>query len=161
MRADRRTARAGTVLVALVLAAGCGIGGEPGASTAPVGGDAPTPTQEAVSAEGRYVPDAPSPTALPDALVGSWSGDDPQGVGSWTIEFAPDGGYREGNTRRGVAITGRAAVAGRRLFLQPDAADSRTVTWQAAGGTLSLDGFTYRRAGSYEPSGPSGSGVPT
>jgi hypothetical protein len=153
MRTDRRTARAATVLAALALAAGCGAGGEPSGSTAPAGGDAPVPTQEAVSEQGRYVPDAPSATALPDTLVGSWSGDDPQGVGSWTIEFAPDGGYREGNTRRGIAITGRAAVAGRRLYLQPDAADSRTVTWQVSGGTLSLDGFTYRRDGSDAPEG--------
>jgi hypothetical protein len=141
MRADRRTARAGTVLVALVLAAGCGDG--PGASTAPTPVDAP----EAVAEEGRYVPGAPSPTALPDELVGSWSADDAQGSGSWTVEFGSDGAYREGNTRRGIAITGRAAVAGRRLFLQPDAADSRTVTWQVSGATLSLDGFAYRRTG--------------
>jgi hypothetical protein len=149
MWADRRTARAGTVLVALVLAAGCGAGGGPGTSTTPAGVDA----QEAVGAQRPYVPDAPSPTALPGELVGSWSGDDAQGAGSWTIEFGSDGGYREGNTRRGIAITGRAAVAGRRLYLQPDAADSRTVNWQVSGGTLSLDGFTYRRAGP-EPSQP-------
>jgi hypothetical protein len=42
-------------------------------------------------------------------------------------------------------VAGQAAVAGRRLYLQPDAADARTVTWEIAGDTLSLDGFTYLR----------------
>ena len=132
MRTTRLTARAGPVLVALALMAACGA--EPGTPTAPVGAAA----QEAVT--------APSPAALPDELVGSWSADDARGTGSWTVEFGSDGAYREGNTGRGIAITGRAAVAGRRLYLQPDAADSRTVTWQVSGATLSLDGFTYRRA---------------
>jgi hypothetical protein len=142
----------GTVLLALALA-GCA-GGEPTGSTAAGTAVSPADSQDAAAGaqdgtgSGRYVPAAPSPAALPGDLVGSWSGDDAQGVGSWTIEFGSDGNYREGNTRRGVSITGRAAVAGRRLYLQPDDADSRTVTWQVSGGTLSLDGFTYLRVDS-------------
>jgi hypothetical protein len=56
-----------------------------------------------------------------------------------------DGSYHESNARRGVEVQGQAAVAGRRLYLQPEGADARTVTWEVSGDTLTLGGFTYLR----------------
>jgi hypothetical protein len=150
MRPDQRSdprngrwrGRAASALLALALT-GCGAatvvatGGDP----VPVGG-APGPG-ERVAAAG---PGSAEPaTRLPDELVGTWSGDDAQGVGSWTIAFDPDGRYRYVNAQRGVTVAGQAAVAGRRLYLQPEGADSRTLTWQVADGRLDLDGEVYRR----------------
>jgi hypothetical protein len=99
-----------------------------------------------VTDAGRGTPTA-STTALPRELIGSWSGDDGQGVGGWTILFAPDGSFRESNARRGIRVDGEAAVMGRRLILQPDGMESRTLTWAVSGGRLSLDGSVYLRIG--------------
>ncbi|MGH3814939.1 MAG: hypothetical protein ACRDUV_21260 [Pseudonocardiaceae bacterium] len=49
------------------------------------------------------------------------------------------------NQRRGVAISGRAAIRGRQLLLQPDGAHAYTVSWSVGGGRLSLDGSVYVR----------------
>lgn len=128
-------------LAALVLAAGCGIGSSPGgASRAAAPVDAGIPAQAQQEA-------ATTMASLPAELVGSWSGDDPQGVGSWTFEFASDGRYAEYNVARGFAVVGQALVSGSRLYLQPNDADSQTVKWAVAGGRLSLDGNVYLRTG--------------
>ena len=86
-----------------------------------------------------------SAASLPDELVGSWSADDPQGVGSWTIAFSADGRYDQSNPLRGISVGGQAAVAGRKLYLQPEDADSQTYVWQITGERLRLDDHVYRR----------------
>jgi hypothetical protein len=141
MRPDRRVVRVDAVLLALLLVPGCAAGAAGTARTPdPVSARPATSAVRSAAGAGRS-------TALPTELVGSWSGTDPQGVGSWTIAFDADGSYREANPRRGVSVEGRAAVVGRRLFLQPLDADSRTVTWEVSGGRLRLDGAatTYSR----------------
>lgn len=140
-RAGGRLAAAAMVLVTLALADGC------------AGGSFADPTADTVLTANTADAAAEVPVrsgtvrSLPVELVGSWSGDDPQGVGSWTFEFATDGGYKEYNPRRNIALAGQARVAGARLYLQPQDADSQAVTWQVAGGRLSLDGTVYRRTG--------------
>ena len=137
MRRDRRAVRAVVLLVPLLLTAGC---------AARAAGTTPGPDPAAaVTGTVRSAAAATRSTALPAELVGRWTGDDPRNVGSWTLELGADGSYRESNDRRGVSIEGRAAVAGRRLYLQPFDADSRTITWQVTGSTLILDGVGYRR----------------
>src|SRR3954452_21625236 len=149
-RTYRRTGRWRTsvVLSVLVLAA-CGTGaalGDAPNSAVPVqvngtvraGGQEPA---DAASAVGG----ARSAASLPDELVGSWSADDPQGVGSWTIAFAADGRYAQSNPLRGVTVGGQAAVAGRKLYLQPEDADSQTFVWQVTGEGLRLDDHVYRQ----------------
>ncbi len=141
-REGRRRWRAAAALLALALA-GCG-----GAATVvATGGATPVPAEAGPRAgEGPAGTGPVEPaTRLPDALVGTWSGDDAAGVGSWTIAFDPDGRYRYVNAQRGVTVAGQAAVAGRRLYLQPEGADSRTLTWQVVDGRLDLDGEVYRR----------------
>ena len=166
MRSDRHDRRAGlrcSAAVAVLLAltpVGCGAGssvGGPGGASAPAdrgdlapvvsgraGGGSTTTTADPVAARS---------TRLPDELVGRWSRDDTQGVGDWTIELGADGSYREFNAQRGIDVEGRAAVAGRRLYLQPEDAGAQTVTWSVSGGRLSLDGrpngvvTTYSRVG--------------
>jgi hypothetical protein len=137
MRPQPGRRSAALALLALALA-GCGT------PTAAVGriDDAPLPAPQA----------HPAPS-LPVELVGTWAGVDAQGLGSWTLVFDADGGYHESNTRRGIAVDGEAAVAGRRLYLQPDRADSQTVTWEVSGAVLSLDGTLYRRAAALSPAG--------
>jgi hypothetical protein len=145
----RRTGRrrAAVVLSVLVLA-GCGTGAALGGATnggvpAHVNGTvraAQEPADAATAAGG-----ARSAASLPDELVGSWSADDPQGVGSWTIAFAADGRYDQSNPLRGVTVGGQAAVAGRKLYLQPEDADSQTFVWQVTGDGLRLDDHVYRR----------------
>ena len=140
MRAEQRKrpiATTAAVLVALTLAAGC-------SSVTPDG--PPVGTGPATQESGPAAGYSPAPVAvLPDELVGSWSGDDPQGVGSWTLEFAADGAYREYNLSRAVTFTGQALVHRSRLYLQPNGADSQTVTWRVDEGRLSLDGSVFRR----------------
>jgi hypothetical protein len=147
---DRRPGRwrAAVALPALVLAAlvlaGCGGGGSGPDSAAPV----PVNTGARVQAQ-EPAGGVRSAASLPDELVGSWSADDPQGVGSWTIAFAADGHYDHSNPQRGVTVGGQAAVAGRKLYLQPESADSQTFVWQVTGGRLLLDDHVYlRTAGS-------------
>jgi hypothetical protein len=163
-RTGRHLGRAATVLVALALAAGCDDGSftadKPGvgagdAAPAPVDAGTPAYPQESAGTgqaadtdAGRNSPGGTTVASLPDELVGSWSGDDPQGVGSWTFEFAPDGRYAEYNEARGFTAVGQALVSGSRLYLQPNDADSQTVKWAVDGGRLSLDGNVYLRTGS-------------
>ena len=75
-----------------------------------------------------------SAAACPTELVGSWSADDPQGVGSWTIAFAADGRYDQSNPRRGSPSAARPRWRGAKLYLQPQDADSQTFVWQVSGG---------------------------
>lgn len=158
-RAGRRLGAAAAVLVALALAAGCGTGAVPvgtggvGAAPAPVDAAVRTTVGGSTGTDTGSRSTAAPATRLPADLVGSWSGDDPQGVGSWTFEFAADGHYAEYNTGRGVTFVGEAAVAGSRLYLQPQDADSLTVKWQVSGGRLSLDGTVYLRARSAQQDG--------
>jgi hypothetical protein len=136
---DRRPGRwrAAIALSALVLA-GCGAGGSGPDNAAPVNSGARLQAQEPASG-GR------SAASLPEELVGSWSADDPQGVGSWTIAFSADGRYDQSNPLRGISVGGQAAVAGRKLYLQPENADSQTYVWQITGERLRLDDHVYRR----------------
>ena len=134
---QRRTGRwrAAVGLTALVLA-GCGgspDGAGPDQAAAHVV-DSAAPAEHAAVVDG-----ARSAASLPDELVGSWAADDPQGVGSWTIAFAADGRYDQSNPLRGVAVGGQAAVAGRKLYLQPH------FVWQVTGDRLRLDDHVYRR----------------
>ena len=150
----KRPIAAAAVLVALTLTAACDDGSfaadEPGVGSGPAAPVAVENVPRATAPESgpaaRYSPEALA--TLPDALVGSWSGDDAQGVGSWTLEFAADGAYREYNLSRDVTFTGQALVSGSRLYLQPNGADSQTVTWRVDGGRLSLDGSVFLRTGS-------------
>lgn len=148
MRAEQRerwtsAVGAAVVLAALALPAGCADGvftaGEPGSVAAVDAVHALPPPADAR----LYTPEVVA--TLPRELVGSWSGDDAQGVGSWTVEFASDGRFAEYNLRRGITVLGQAAVAGRRLYLQPNDADSQTLTWKVSGSRLSLDGTVYSR----------------
>jgi hypothetical protein len=133
----KRPIAAAAVLVALTLPAGCG-------SVTPDG--PPVGAGPAAQESGPAAGYSPAPVAvLPAELVGSWSADDPQGVGSWTLEFAADGAYREYNLRRAVTFSGQALVHRSRLYLQPNGADSQTVTWRVDEGRLSLDGSVFRR----------------
>jgi len=150
-RSDRRTRRWDVAIVlpalALLLALGVSLvlgaqglsSGDvpPAGAAAPV--DAGAQAREPAAVAGL------SSARLPDELVGSWSADDPQGVGSWTIAFAADGRYSQSNPQRGVTVGGQAAVAGRKLYLQPENADSQTFAWQVAGGRLLLDDHVYLR----------------
>lgn len=140
-RPDRRARRwrAAVALSALVLSGCGGTDGAPdGAAPAPVDSvPAGSPVPAGVMAR--------SAAALPDELVGSWSADDPQGVGSWTMAFAADGRYEQSNPQRGVTVGGQAAVAGRKLYLQPEDADSQTFVWQVTDERLRLDDHVYRR----------------
>ena len=139
--------RAAVVLSVLVLAS-CGTGAArqrpDGAAPAQVNGTVRAGAQEPADAAAA-VGGARSAASLPDELVGSWSADDPQGVGSWTIAFAADGRYAQSNPLRGVTVGGQAAVAGRKLYLQPEDADSQTFVWQVTGDGLRLDDHVYRR----------------
>lgn len=110
-------------------------------------------TSTAVDAVPPPAPRVHPAPSLPAELVGTWAGDDAQGLGSWMLVFDADGGYHEVNARRGIEVDGEAAVAGRRLYLQPDRADSQTVTWEVSGAVLSLDGTLYRRAAAFSPAG--------
>lgn len=175
MRSEHRVRRMGrhlgaaAVLVALALATGCDDGSftaDKGGAGAGVGGGgaAPAPLEAgprtypetgttAGAAAGTEAADGGSANpgtaaSLPHELVGSWSGDDAQGVGSWTLEFSSDGHFAQYNIRRGVTRVGQAATAGSRLYLQPQDGDSQTVTWEVDGGRLSLDGDVYLRTGS-------------
>jgi hypothetical protein len=155
-RTVRTLAHAAAALVAVALAAGCADGSFTVGTAGDTAGDAAAapavPAELAGTAQaadaGRPSPGATTAASLPDDLVGSWSGDDPQGVGSWTFEFAPDGRYAEYNEVRGFAVVGQALVSGSRLYLQPNDADSQTVKWAVDGGRLSLDGNVYLRTGS-------------
>ena len=140
---QRRTGRwrVAVVLMALVVT---GCGGSPD-------GTSPAPVVDSVAMAGHQAGAAVdgdggrSAASLPDELVGSWAADDPQGVGSWTIAFAADGRYDQSNPTRGVTARGQAAVAGRKLYLQPQDADSQTFVWQVTGDRLRLDDHVYRR----------------
>jgi hypothetical protein len=158
MRPDQRSdprngrwrSRAAAILLAVALT-GCG-----GAATVVATRGGPVPAEGGQRAGGgsAVAGSAEPATRLPDELVGTWSGDDAQGVGSWTIAFDPDGRYRYVNAQRGVTVAGRSAVAGGRLYLQPEGADSRTLTWRVTDGRLDLDGEVYRRtAGSGQDDG--------
>jgi hypothetical protein len=132
-------------LLAVLLVPGCAAHAA-GTVRPPVGAAAPSTPAPSTTAV-RSASETDRSTALPTELVGRWVGDDPRHLGSWTIEIGADGSYRESNPQRGVVVEGRAAVAGHRLYLQPDDADSRAVTWEVTGGTLVLDRTTtYRRA---------------
>jgi hypothetical protein len=160
-RTGRHLGRAATVLVALALAAGCDDGSftahKPGvgagdAAPAPVDAGTPAYRQESAATgqaadtdAGGSSPGGATVASLPDELVGSWSADDPQGVGSWTIAFSADGRYDQSNPLRGISVGGQAAVAGRKLYLQPEDADSQTYVWQITGERLRLDDHVYRR----------------
>jgi hypothetical protein len=142
---DRRPGRwrAVVVLAGLALAlvvTGCSERGDARGSAAP----APVNTGARVQAQ-EPAGGVRSAASLPDELVGSWSADDPQGVGSWTIAFAADGRYDQSNPLRGISVGGQAAVAGRKLYLQPEDADSQTYVWQITGERLRLDDHVYRR----------------
>lgn len=149
-RSARRTGRwdVAVVLPALALALALGVSlvmaarGLSSGDAPPGGAPAPVEAREPAAGAGAG---ALSSARLPDELVGSWSADDPQGVGSWTIAFAADGRYDQSNPRRRVSVGGQAAVAGRRLYLQPENADSQTFVWQVAGGRLLLDDHVYLR----------------
>lgn len=135
--------------VSLVLAAR-GPSGDDLRSAAPAPLDTGARAQEPAAIAGAG--GARSSASLPEELVGSWSADDPQGVGSWTIAFAADGRYDHSNPQRGVTVGGQAAVAGRKLYLQPENADSQTFVWQVVGGRLRLDDHVYlRTAGAAAP----------
>src|SRR5689334_22458227 len=144
MREDRRHARVVIALPGLLVLGGCLLSG----CTAHAAGTVRASSTSGPPTTVLSAADASRSAALPAELGGRWVGDDPRHVGSWTIEIGADGSYRESNPRRGVAVHGRAAVAGNRLYLQPDGADSRAVTWEISDGTLLLDGSatTYRRA---------------
>ena len=159
-RTGRRLGHAATVLLALVLAGGCGAPRAEDAPVGSVGGAAPAPVDDSVRTvprasaapapvpgpgAGRYNPRQAALPTLPGELVGSWSGDDPQGVGSWTVEFATDGRYAEHNVARGFTVSGQALVSGSRLYLQPKDADGQTVTWRVDRDRLDLDGQVYLR----------------
>jgi hypothetical protein len=140
--------RAAVVLAVLVLAScgtGAALGGAPnGAVPLQVNGTIRAGVQEPADAAAA-VGGARSAASLAAGHVGSWSADDPQGVGSWTIAFAADGRYAQSNPLRGVTVGGQAAVAGRKLYLQPEDADSQTFVWQVTGEGLRLDDHVYRR----------------
>ena len=150
-RTDRRTGRWRTAVVLSVLVlAGCGAGAALGAAprTAPS-----RRRSTALSGPARRIPRTPlrpsaAPArepACPTSSSAARSADDPQGVGSWTIAFAADGRYAQSNPLRGVTVGGQAAVAGRKLYLQPEDADSQTFVWQVTGEGLRLDDHAYRR----------------
>ncbi len=135
--------RLGSVALGLALVGGCG-GGSGG--FLPGGGGAP------VSVPGPAVPGGGSPSSpepasvpFPAELVGTWSGDDARGQGSWLITFVPDGRYSMQNQRRKVTLAGRAAIRGRKILLQPDGAQAYPVSWSVGAGRLSLDGSVYVR----------------
>lgn len=135
--------RLGVITLGLALLGGCG-----GDTFSPDGGGGVPP----VYVPGTATPggDTPSSPALasvpfPPELVGTWSGDDAGGQGSWYIQFAPDGRYSMQNQRRGVAISGNAAINGPRMLLQPDGLQPYTVSWSIGNGRLSLDGSVYIR----------------
>ncbi|MDT7581645.1 MAG: hypothetical protein QOK35_2909 [Pseudonocardiales bacterium] len=145
MHSEQRSGRfhAATILTALALAAGvtgCSESADARGNVAPAPVDRSAQTQEPAG-----VTAARSTASLPGELVGSWSADDPQGVGSWTIAFAADGRYEQSNPRRAITVGGQAAVAGRKLYLQPEDADSQTFVWQVTGERLRLDDHVYRR----------------
>jgi hypothetical protein len=93
-------------------------------------------------------------TALPASLVGAWSGDDHERIGSWSLTFAANGRYRMRNERRGSQIDGQAAVQGNQLMFQPANAKPYAVSWSVSGGRLSLNGDVYLRIGAGAAGGP-------
>lgn len=139
--------RVGVMTLGLALLGGCG--GESG--TFPPGGGSGGGAVP-VYVPGTATPGGGTPSSLepasvpfPTELVGTWSGDDARGQGSWSIQFAPDGRYRMQNQRRGVAISGKAAISGPRMLLQADGQQPYTVSWSTGNGRLSLDGSIYVR----------------
>lgn len=130
--------------VVLVLVGGCG-GGSDGFSPGGSGGSPVYVPGPAESGEGRPSFPEPASVPFPADLVGTWSGDDSRGQGSWFMVFAPDGRYSMQNERRGVTISGTAAINGTQMLLQPDGAQAYTVSWSVGGGKLSLDGGVYVR----------------
>lgn len=134
--------RLGAVALGLVLLGGCGSGSNSG-----------SPVYWPGTAEfNRIGPSAPDPRAVsfPAELVGSWSGDDARGQGSWSVQFAPDGRYSMQNEQRGMAISGQAAVSGQQMLLQPDGWRPYTVSWSVGNGRLSLDGSVYLRTDGHQ-----------
>ncbi|MGH3814864.1 MAG: hypothetical protein ACRDUV_20865 [Pseudonocardiaceae bacterium] len=136
--------RLGAVALGLALAGGCGSGSggfSPGTDGG-LPGYVPGPAKPGGS---RPSSPEPAPVQFPAELAGTWSGDDARGQGSWLIAFAPDGRYSMQNERRGLAISGRAAISGRQMLLQPDGGQAYTVSWMVGDGRLSLDGSVYVR----------------
>jgi hypothetical protein len=88
---------------------------------------------------------AAAPAPLPAALVGNWSGDDRDGLGSWTLTITSAGRYRMTNDHRGVDVSGRVAARGRQLVMQPAGAAAYAVAWSVNGGRLTLNGSVYLR----------------
>jgi hypothetical protein len=87
----------------------------------------------------------PAPAA-PAALVGTWNGDDRDGLGSWTLTVTAAGRYRFVNDHRGAETSGRLDARGPRLLMHPDdAAPQHQVTWSVSGGRLTLNGSVYLR----------------
>ncbi|HET9516926.1 MAG TPA: hypothetical protein VFO77_04290, partial [Actinoplanes sp.] len=107
--------------------------GEPGGEAA----GAPSADVQRVAAAARV--------AVPARLVGSWSGDDAQRQGSWTITFTAAGRYRMVNERRGVRIAGTFTVRGARLTFRPSGGRPYTVSWSVSRGRLTLGGSVYLR----------------
>ncbi|MGH8625884.1 MAG: hypothetical protein ACREYC_11645 [Gammaproteobacteria bacterium] len=141
-RAPMMFRRLCAVALGLALVGGCGSGSggySPGGDSP---GYVPGPAKP-----GESRPSSPEPALVlfPAELVGTWSGDDARGQGSWLMVFAPDGRYSMQNERRGVTISGRADIGGRQMLLQPDGARAYTVNWSVGGGRLSLDGGVYVR----------------
>lgn len=136
--------RLGAIALGIALVGGCG-GGSDDLSPGDSGGSPVYVPAPAVPGGGRPSSPEPASVPLPAELVGTWSGDDARGQGSWFMVFAPDGRYSMQNERRRVAISGTAVIRGTQMLLQPDGAQAYTVSWSVGGGRLSLDGGVYLR----------------
>jgi hypothetical protein len=149
----RTAARTAAVVAALAaLLAGCAGGLTPyrtGSSVATGSSTAGTNTA-GTTVDGETAANGPvsPPTLFPLLLVGDWSGDDTQGIGSWDLRFDARGRYVLQNDRRGQTITGAAAVQGSRMVFQPDDAAAYSESVQLSGGQLVLDGSVYFRTDS-------------
>ena len=131
---------AAVAAAAAVVLAGCGSSGEhllPPGPTTPTVPPGPAPS--------------PQPAGLPEALVGTWNGDDSDGRGSWFLAITQDGRYRLANETKGVTIDGTVTANDRQVQFAADGGSPYTERWSVSGGRLSLDGDVYVRVGAPGP----------